>query len=46
LGHDFGDMVEVLSGLKGDEAVIVNPPDSIIDGEQVRTGQAGGAGGS
>jgi RND family efflux transporter MFP subunit len=46
LGHDFGDSVEVLSGLKGDETVILNPPDSIIEGEQVRLSQAAGAGGS
>ena len=36
LGHDFGSEVEVTSGLKGNESVIVNPPDSLISGEQVR----------
>lgn len=35
LGHDYGDAVEVLSGLKPDDAVIVNPSDSIVAGQQV-----------
>jgi len=36
LGRDFGSEVEVLVGLKGDENLIVNPPDSIVSGQQVR----------
>jgi RND family efflux transporter MFP subunit len=35
-GRDFGNTVEVLNGLKADDEVIVNPPDSITDGAQVR----------
>jgi RND family efflux transporter MFP subunit len=35
LGRDFGSEVEVLSGLNADDTVIVNPQDSVIDGEQV-----------
>jgi RND family efflux transporter MFP subunit len=35
LGRDFGSQVEVLSGLNADDNVIVNPSDSVIDGEQV-----------
>src|ERR1700723_1293005 len=35
LGRDFGSEVEVLSGLNADDKVIVNPADSVIDGEQV-----------
>jgi RND family efflux transporter MFP subunit len=35
-GRDFGNTVEVLNGLKADDLVIVNPPDSITDGAQVR----------
>jgi RND family efflux transporter MFP subunit len=35
-GRDFGTEVEVLSGLSANEAVIVNPPDSITDGSQVK----------
>jgi RND family efflux transporter MFP subunit len=35
-GHDFGDQIEIVSGLKGDESVISNPPDSIITGQKVQ----------
>jgi RND family efflux transporter MFP subunit len=35
-GRDFGGSIEVLSGLSADDAVVVNPPDSIIDGVTVR----------
>src|SRR5579859_4951153 len=35
-GHDFGDQIEIVSGLKGDETVISNPPDSIVTGERVQ----------
>jgi RND family efflux transporter MFP subunit len=36
LGRDFGATVEVLSGLNADDKVIVSPPDSVVDGEQVK----------
>lgn len=35
-GRDFGDQIEIVSGLKGDESVIVNPPDSLVSGEKVQ----------
>jgi RND family efflux transporter MFP subunit len=35
-GRDFGNTVEVLSGLDADDAVVINPPDSIINGVTVR----------
>jgi RND family efflux transporter MFP subunit len=35
LGRDFGDFVEITSGLTGQEWIITNPPDSIIDGERL-----------
>ena len=35
-GRDFGNTIEVLSGLAPDELVVLNPPDSIADGAQVR----------
>lgn len=35
-GRDFGDSVEVLSGLTGNEQVVVNPPDSLAQGQVVR----------
>ena len=47
-GHDFGDQIEILSGLKGDESVIQNPSDSILSGQQVQIAKAAppsGAGG-
>jgi RND family efflux transporter MFP subunit len=45
LGHDFGSEVEVVAGLTGNESVIVNPPDSIVAGEEVRVVQpAAGSG--
>ena len=37
LGHDFGDSVEVVHGIGRNDAVIVNPSDSIRAGEQVQT---------
>jgi RND family efflux transporter MFP subunit len=36
LGRDYGNEVEVVSGLKADDQVIVNPPDSLVDGEELR----------
>ena len=36
IGHDYGTQVEVVSGLAGDESIIINPPDSIVAGQQVR----------
>jgi len=44
LGHDFGSEVEVVSGLNGDEAVIINPPDSLISGQAVRIVQTPSSG--
>jgi RND family efflux transporter MFP subunit len=35
-GRDFGNTIEILSGLGADEVVIQNPPDSLTDGVQVR----------
>jgi RND family efflux transporter MFP subunit len=35
-GRDFGNTLEVIAGLKGDESVIQSPPDSIVVGEQVQ----------
>ena len=39
LGRDFGSEVEVITGLNGDEKVIINPPDSLVQGEQVQVVQ-------
>jgi len=35
-GRDFGNTIEILSGLDPDDAVVVNPPDSLLDGMAVR----------
>lgn len=42
LGHDFGSEVEVIAGLTGDESIVINPPDSIVSGEEVRIAPAAG----
>src|SRR6266849_3554527 len=39
-GHDFGNQIEIVAGLKPDDQVIVNPPDSIVSGQQVQIVQA------
>jgi RND family efflux transporter MFP subunit len=36
LGRDFGSTVEVVSGLAGNEAIVINPPDSLTPGQAVR----------
>jgi RND family efflux transporter MFP subunit len=38
-GRDFGTEIEVLAGLQGDESVVINPPDAIMNGETVRLTQ-------
>jgi RND family efflux transporter MFP subunit len=39
-GHDFGNEIEIVAGLKANDEVIINPPDSIVSGEQVQIVQA------
>ena len=46
LGRDFGNEVEVSTGLTGGERIIVNPPDSLISGETVRIAEAAGEAGA
>jgi RND family efflux transporter MFP subunit len=43
LGRDYGDTVEIISGITPHDEVIVNPSDSIVSGQQVRVGKPGGA---
>jgi RND family efflux transporter MFP subunit len=45
-GRDFGDTIEIISGLKGNESVIVSPPDSVVNGEKVQIAQPMTAGGT
>ncbi len=35
IGHDYGAKVEITSGLGSHDQVILNPPDSLADGERV-----------
>lgn len=35
-GHDFGAEIEVVGGLKADDRVVLNPPDSLVSGEEVK----------
>jgi RND family efflux transporter MFP subunit len=39
-GHDLGNQIEIVTGLKADDQVIVNPPDSLVSGQQVQIVQA------
>jgi RND family efflux transporter MFP subunit len=34
-GHDLGQQIEIVSGLNADDQIVVNPPDSLVTGEQV-----------
>jgi RND family efflux transporter MFP subunit len=38
-GRDFGTEIEILAGLNGDESVVINPPDSLTQGEPVKVAQ-------
>ncbi len=37
VGRDFGNELEVTSGLSPEEELIINPPDSLVNGQAVRT---------
>jgi RND family efflux transporter MFP subunit len=39
-GHDFGNQIEIVAGLKREDRVIINPPDSIVSGQAVQLVQA------
>lgn len=39
-GHDLGDEIEIVAGLKADEQVVLNPPDSLVSGQEVKIVQA------
>jgi RND family efflux transporter MFP subunit len=43
-GRDFGNTIEIVSGLQGNESVIVSPPDSVVNGEKVQIAQTTTAG--
>jgi RND family efflux transporter MFP subunit len=39
-GHDFGSEIEVVAGLKSDDQIVMNPPDSLVAGQEVNIVQA------
>jgi len=39
-GHDFGSEIEIVAGLKANDQVVMNPPDSLVSGQQVHIVQA------
>jgi RND family efflux transporter MFP subunit len=39
IGRDYGTTLEVLGGLQASEQIIINPPDSLEDGQQVKIAQ-------
>jgi RND family efflux transporter MFP subunit len=44
-GRDFGDSVEILAGLTTNDRIVLNPPDSLTDGQTVRIVPAAQRGG-
>ena len=36
IGHDYGNKVEITSGLTPNDAVVLDPPDSLVAGQQVK----------
>jgi RND family efflux transporter MFP subunit len=41
IGHDFGDTLEVTSGLVASDRIVINPPDSIVTGQKIQLAEAG-----
>jgi RND family efflux transporter MFP subunit len=41
IGHDYGSMVEIVSGLTAQDAVVLDPPDSLSAGATVKVLQTG-----
>jgi RND family efflux transporter MFP subunit len=39
IGHDYGNTVEVMSSVTADEAVVIDPSDSILDGSPVQVAE-------
>jgi hypothetical protein len=39
-GRDFGTSIEIVAGINADDQVVINPPDSIVQGQQVQIVQA------
>jgi RND family efflux transporter MFP subunit len=43
IGRDFGTKVEILGGLDGNDQIVLNPADSLEDGQEVNVKAGGGA---
>ncbi len=43
IGRDYGTSLEILGGVGASERVVINPPDSLENGEQVNVAQAPGS---
>jgi hypothetical protein len=39
LGRDFGATVELVEGVKKGDRLVLNPPDSLVDGMEVRVNE-------
>jgi RND family efflux transporter MFP subunit len=39
-GHDLGNSIEIVAGLNADDQIVVNPPNSIVAGQEVKIVQA------
>jgi RND family efflux transporter MFP subunit len=39
-GRDFGNEIEIVNGLRGDESIVINPPESLTNGETIRLFQS------
>jgi hypothetical protein len=35
-GHDFGNEIEIVNGLNADDQIVINPPDSLVSGQEVQ----------
>jgi membrane fusion protein (multidrug efflux system) len=44
LGHDFGDMIQIVTGVRAADSVIANPPDSLTNGMRVAVQSTAGSG--
>jgi RND family efflux transporter MFP subunit len=45
IGRDYGSTVEIVSGLRPNDSIVVDPPDSLISGTQVRLSSLGSSAG-
>lgn len=43
IGRDFGTKIEILGGLEADDQIVLNPADSLQDGQEVNVKSGGGA---